>query len=473
MAQARLSILSERIIHMSTIDIKQNTELLDVAKLFYFDDRPNILLSVDGERHFSVNINGMIVTYNYADDFYNIIPSEHRMQRLSKIAVYDALCKYTDRTMPWGALTGVRPTKLFYECLCAGVDAKDATLLMQKVYRISAKRASVLDKIVKSQHGKIHFSDDYYNLYIHVPYCTTRCSYCSFVSMPIAKCKEQSEQYVKLLCDEIKRSMNFLSVRGKKLLSVYIGGGTPTALDEKSLDALLSAINVCGVEYTCEAGRPDTVTKEKCEIMKSHGVTRVCVNPQTLNNETLVKIGRSHTVKQFYDAYECALSCGFDINCDLIAGLEDEGLDDFMHSYNGIIGLSPQNITVHSLSKKNGSAIRYIDGENVGTAAMLNYVLANMHNYNPYYLYRQKRQACNLENIGLSLPNKECVNNITTMEETVSVVACGAGAISKLVGDNKIVRHANVRDVGLYISEYDDRLKAKHECFSNVLDKSV
>ncbi len=454
------------------VDIKTNTELSDVAKLFYFGDCPDISLSADGES-FSVNIDGKLTTHVYDDDCYNVIPLSHRIQRLSKIAVYDALRDYTGRNMPWGALTGVRPTKLFYECLREGFSKQDATTLMQKVYRISEARADVLNKIIQSQQGKIFFSDDYYNLYVHIPYCTTRCSYCSFVSLPIAKCMQQSYEYVKLLCDEIEQSMAFLAARGKKLLSVYIGGGTPTALDEKSLDALLSAINVSGVEYTCEAGRPDTVTKEKCDIMKSHGVTRVCVNPQTLNNETLVKIGRSHTVKQFYDAYECAKSCGFDINCDLIAGLEDEKPDDFIKSYNGIIQLAPHNITVHSLSKKNGSAIRYTDGENVGTTEMLNYVLANMGNYNPYYLYRQKRQACNLENIGLSLPDKECINNITTMEETVSVVACGAGAISKLVHDNKIVRHANVRDVGLYIKEYDDRLKAKHDCFSNVLDKCV
>ena len=471
MAKVPRSTLSERTIHMFT-DIKTNTELADVAKLFYFGDCPDISLSVDGQS-FSVNIDGKVTTYSYDADFYNVIPQAHRVQRLSKIAVYDALCDYTGRIMPWGALTGVRPTKLFYECLREGNSAQDATELMQNVYRISQARADVLNKIVQSQQGKVFFPDDYYNLYVHIPYCTTRCSYCSFVSLPIAKCKQQSYEYVELLSGEIRQSMDFLAERGKRLLSVYIGGGTPTALDEKSLDALLTAINVNGVEYTCEAGRPDTVTKEKCDIMKAHGVTRVCVNPQTLNNETLVKIGRSHTVKQFYDAYECAVNCGFDINCDLIAGLEDEKPDDFIKSYNGIIQLSPHNITVHSLSKKNGSAIRYTDGENVGTAQMLNYVLANMNNYNPYYLYRQKRQACNLENIGLSLPDKECINNITTMEETVSVVACGAGAISKLVADNKIVRHANVRDVGLYITEYGDRLKAKHDCFSNVLDKSV
>lgn len=453
------------------VDIKTNNELLDVAKLF-FSDCQNILLSANGD-DFSVSIDGKIFSYSYTDDYYNVIPSEHKRQRLSKIAVYDALREYTGRAMPWGALTGVRPTKLFYECLRGGNSAKSAIGLMQKVYRVSKMRADVLDKIVRAQNGKVHFDSDYYNLYVHIPYCTTRCSYCSFVSMPIERYKAQSVEYVNLLCDEIKRSVEYLTARGKKLLSVYIGGGTPTALDENTLDMLLSAIDAGGVEYTCEAGRPDTVTKEKFAVMKAHGVNRVCVNPQTLNDETLKKIGRAHSVKQFYAAYESAKSMDFDINCDLIAGLEDETLDDFINSYNGITMLSPQNITVHSLSKKNGSAIRYIDGENNSAADMLDYVLKNMGEYNPYYLYRQKRQACNLENIGLALPDNECINNITTMEETVSVIACGAGAISKIVENGNIIRHANVRDVGLYIAEYEERLRIKHECFSSVLDKSV
>lgn len=455
------------------VDIKTNIELYDVAKLFFGNDCPDILFSAIDERSFSVIIDGKTYAYSYVDDFYNVIPQAHRIQRLSKIAVYDALSYYTGRDMPWGALTGVRPTKLFYECLRGGNSADNTVSLMQKVYRISPMRVDVLNKIIKSQSGKVNFSDEYYNLYVHVPYCTTRCSYCSFVSMPIDKYRAQSEKYVELLCDEIKSSIEFLSARGKKLLSVYIGGGTPTALCDNELNKLLAAIDAKNLEYTCEAGRPDTVTKEKCNIMKAHGVNRVCVNPQTLNDETLKKIGRSHSVKQFYEAYEHAECCGFDINCDLIAGLEDENLDDFVKSYNGILALAPQNITVHSLSKKNGSAIRYNSGENSSTSDMLNYALTHMNNYNPYYLYRQKRQSCNLENIGLSLPGKECVNNITTMEETVSVVACGAGAISKIVSDGKIIRHANVRDVGLYIVEYNDRLKAKHDCFSSVFDKSV
>lgn len=453
------------------VDIKTNNELLDVAKLFY-SDCPNIFLSSKGD-DFSVNVDGKDFSYSYNDEYYNVIPPEHRHQRLSKIAVYDALREYTGRAMPWGALTGVRPTKLFYECLREDNSAAETIKLMQMVYRVSEMRADLLDRIIRAQNGKVHYDSDYYNLYVHVPYCTTRCTYCSFVSMPIEKYKEQSVEYVKLLCDEIKSSVSFLTARGKKLLSVYIGGGTPTALDENTLDMLLSAIDANDVEYTCEAGRPDTVTKEKFAVMKAHGVTRVCVNPQTLKDDTLKKIGRHHSVKQFYEAYDSAKCMNFDINCDLIAGLEDETLQDFVASYNGIVSLSPQNITVHSLSKKNGSAIRYTDGENNSAADMLDYVFKNMGEYDPYYLYRQKRQACNLENIGLSLPGKECINNITTMEETVSVIACGAGAISKILDSGRIIRHANVRDVSLYITEYAQRLNAKHECFSSVFDKSV
>lgn len=455
------------------VDIKTNNELHDVAKLFYGDDCPDIFLTVNGETEFSVTVGGNCYAFKYDADFYNVIPISHRVQRLSKIAVYDALRVYTGKTMPWGALTGVRPTKLFYECMRDGNDFDGSVSLMQKVYRVSDMRADVLKKIVAAQSGKVHFGNEYYNLYVHIPYCTTRCTYCSFVSAPIDKCKAQSVEYVKLLCDEIVKSVALMSSYGKKILSVYIGGGTPTALDERALDTLLSTIDSGGAEYTCEAGRPDTVTGEKCRIMKAHGVNRVCVNPQTLNAETLLRIGRNHTVKQFYDVYDTVKSYGFDINCDLIAGLENETLNDFSVSYNGILSLRPQNITVHSLSKKNGSILRYAEGENAETAAMLDYVLNNMSDYNPYYLYRQKRQSCNLENIGLSVPDKECINNITTMEETVSVVACGAGAISKITGDGKISRFANVRDVNLYISEYSDRLHAKNDYLHGIFNKTV
>lgn len=448
------------------IDIRNNTELSDVAKLFYGDEFPNIFLSQDGNV-FDVSVGDTAYRFEYIDDVFSIMPREHAANRLAKIAVYDALRAFTERTMPWGALTGIRPTKLFYECMNAGKSVDESKSLMQRIYRVSEARADVLKKIIFSQQGKVRFSDEYVNLYVHVPYCTTRCSYCSFVSMPIDKCKRQSEEYARLLCDEIKASLDLLKNNGKKILSVYIGGGTPTAIDDKSFDVLLSAIGDFDCEYTCEAGRPDTVTPEKCDIMRAHGVTRVCVNPQTLNEKTLELIGRRHSVQQFFDAYDIVKSRGFDINCDLIAGLPEESAADFVASYDAIRALKPDNITVHSLSKKNGSALRYSDRSNEQTYAMLDYTLHNMGEYAPYYLYRQKRQECNLENVGLSLANKMCVNNITTMEETVSVMACGAGAISKVIGRGTITRFANMRDVGQYLLRYDERLEAKLEYFSS------
>lgn len=450
-------------------DIRQDTELADVAKLFYGDDFPNISLdSVD--RIFNIDIDGKRYAVCLSDPVYDIIPQAHIDGRLSKIALYDALSSHTGRQMPWGALTGVRPTKLFYEAIRAGKTDEQAADIMQKVYRVSDSRANILRQIISEQKGKVFFAPEYYNLYIHIPYCTTRCSYCSFVSAPIDKNKAQSKEYVRLLCDEIARSTELLRSRGKKILSVYIGGGTPTALGEGELELLLSAIGDYDCEYTCEAGRPDTVSAEKLEIIKAHGVTRVCVNPQTLNDKTLDLISRKHTVKQFFDVYGMVKERGFDINCDLIAGLEGETLSDFITSFEGVRELNPQNITVHSLSRKNGSAIRYNPNENNETTKMTDYALSNLGEYSPYYLYRQKRQACNLENVGFSLPGKQCVNNITTMEETVGVMACGAGAISKTVGNGNITRFANMRDVPLYISRYAEKLDAKLKYWAAALN---
>ncbi len=451
-------------------DIRSNTELVDVARLFFGEEYPEISINSIGNE-FSVKVKNSIYRMTYTDKCYKTIPVEHMHGRLSKIAVYDALSAFTGKIMPWGALTGVRPTKLFYELLKNGIDKNETTRLMQKIYRISEKRAKILSDIISAQSGKVEFDREFVNLYVHIPYCTTRCSYCSFVSMPIDKCRKQSIEYVNRLCDEIRTTRDIIEKYGKKVLSVYIGGGTPTSLDDKSFDAVLSAIGSYGVEYTCEAGRPDTVTKEKCDIMKTHGITRVCVNPQTMNDDTLSKIGRKHTVTDFYKVYDIVSAYGFDINCDLIAGLAEETPIDFKKSFDSVTALSPQNITVHSLSKKNGSAIRYDSGENFNAAAMLDYALDNSGKYVPYYLYRQKRQAGNLENVGFSLVGNECINNITTMEETVGVLACGAGAISKVIGDGTITRFANMRDVGLYISRFDEKMQKRADFFYDTLSK--
>ena len=449
-------------------NIKTNTELNDVARLFFGDDVPLISLKIDGNRY-TVEYDGAVRVFLYDGQDYDSIPVEHRVGRLSKIAIYDALCAATGRKMPWGALTGVRPTKLFYELLNGGYSHARATELMQSVYRVEESRACILRRIEYAQRGKVFYPHGYINLYVHIPFCTTRCSYCSFVSSPIDKCREQSHQYVKLLCKEIADAKKILSDSGVKVLSAYIGGGTPTSLDCADLEAILKAIGDYGCEYTCEAGRPDTINKEKMKLLRDYGVTRVCVNPQTLCDETLFKIRRRHTADDFFSAFDTVSSLGFDINCDLIAGLTDETVEDFAKSFDGIKALNPHNITVHSLSKKNGAAIRYESDENIAAPQMIEYALNNIGAYRPYYLYRQKRQVGNLENLGLSLPDKECINNITVMEETVGVMACGAGAISKVIKDKKISRFADIRDVGQYIARFDEKLSEKNKFFTENL----
>lgn len=454
---------------MPIFDLSTDTELRDVVGLFYGDDRPTVRMS-ESDGAYSIDVNGSSFSVCFDERIRSAIPSAHRDGRLAKIALYDALSAYTGRKMPWGALTGVRPTKLFYESLKRDVSAEDAVSVMTDVYRVEAERAEILKSIVEAQTGKVFFAPEYVNLYVHIPYCTTRCTYCSFVSLPIGKFAAQVEAYVAALCDEIKRSIGFLRERGKSILSVYIGGGTPTAISAEALDRVLGSIGEFDGEYTCEAGRPDTITEEKLDVMRAHGVNRVCVNPQSLCDSTLREIGRSHTVDDFYRAFDAVRSRGFDINCDLIAGLGSETAEQFRTGFDKIRSMRPENITVHALSKKNGSGIRYEHGENSAAAEMAEYALGARGEYRPYYLYRQKRQAGNLENIGFSLVGKECVNNITTMEETVGVMACGAGAISKAIGGGNITRFANMRDVPLYLSRYEEKLSAKLDAFTAAFD---
>ncbi|MCH5350387.1 MAG: coproporphyrinogen dehydrogenase HemZ [Clostridiales bacterium] len=449
---------------MRQFDVKTNTELLDVVRQFFGDAVPEIIMTEEnGNYRISCDNKSIDIDTSVID--CSAVPTARRYDRLTKIALYDALTAFTGRKMPWGALTGVRPTKLVYECINGGKSLTEAEKIMTDVYRVEPFRAKLLSDIIKAQDKKVFFPEECVNLYIHIPFCSSRCIYCSFMSVPIEKFGAAAEAYVGLLIDEINRTVEFLYSRGKKILSVYIGGGTPTALPEKLLEDLLTGIDKFDCEYTCEAGRPDTITEGKLDILKKVGVNRVCVNPQTLSDDTLVKIGRRHTVEQFYNAYELVKSKGFIVNCDLIAGLEEETLGDFIKSFDGIKSLMPENFTVHSLSKKNGSVIRYNDSVNTAAADMLDYCLHNLEAYRPYYLYRQKRQAGNLENVGFSLNGFECVNNITTMEETVSVMSCGAGAISKFIHGGVISRFAAMRDIKLYIERYKEKLNEKLAAF--------
>ncbi len=436
-----------------------------------------------------------------------------------RILLYNELSKLTKKSFPWGSLTGIRPTKLYYELL----EMKDENYALRsliKNYKVSKKRAELLKEIIYNQkpyiekykktdfsRGSINAVDNYatlpfheqkrkiknslevvypirniedkslemggnIDLYINIPFCTTKCYYCSFISQPLDKCGGLVEPYLKALRKEINATIEFIKHKNYKIKNIYVGGGTPTAISAEELNDVLKVIPCESGEFTVECGRPDTITKEKLDVLKKYNVNRISINPQTFNDETLKKIGRNHTSEDVINAINLARNYSFKINMDLIAGLADEKIEDFKNSLKKTISLQPENITVHTLSIKKSSQLKNEGGavsklEEV--EKMVNYsidILRN-HDYKPYYLYRQKNTLGNFENIGYFKSDYVCKFNINSMEECSSVIACGANAISKRVYKTtyKIERYANMRDIKEYISRIEEIIVKKHKLF--------
>lgn len=386
-------------------------------------------------------------------------------KRYAKLAVYLALSKYFNKILPWGALTGIRPTKLAYTEKENGRDFKK---LFSSTFLVSEEKIELIDKILSAQEGIYKKDDDAYDFFVEIPFCPTRCKYCSFITADMRSTAKLIPLYLDALIKEIEESKKLV----KNLRSVYIGGGTPVALSSKDLERVLKAIGYSGVEYTVEAGRPDCITEENLKILKDYGVTRICVNPQTFSDKTLINIGRNHTAKDIFDKYNLAKKYGFDINMDFIAGLPDEEFLDFKNSIDTAISLNPENITVHTLCLKKGSLLKEetdrLDGGLVPKMVEYAHSVLQKNGYNPYYLYRQKYTAGNLENTGYAKENKACVYNIGIMEEISSNVACGAHSISKKVynGGERIERYASPKDVLTYVNKVDEIIKKKIELFS-------
>jgi len=379
--------------------------------------------------------------------------------RRYRIALYKALKQHFKRSLAWGALTGIRPTKMLVEQLDKNIDLKTATKNLKKMYFVSKKKADLVASIVKNQQPFLEKNPGLVNLYAHIPFCQTRCEYCSFVSMPLEKQKDLLQPYVEKLVLEISATKEKLAKENKKIYSIYVGGGTPSVLDVAQLEQVLQAINADGkTEFTFEAGRPETITPQKCEKLKKYNVSRLSVNPQILCDVTLNRIGRNHTVGDFYKGYNIALEYGFTKNVDLIIGLAN--YKTTISTVKKIIELKPENITLHSLCRKRGSIVNEKNisflSDKIATKSMdVAGKLLKKAGYKPYYLYRQKNAVGNLENVGYSKEKHMCVNNISVMEEHLSVYACGAGAISKTIcpKTNLITRHQNPKDVRLYLNQ--------------------
>lgn len=336
-----------------------------------------------------------------------------------------------------------------------------------------ARREMELISAIDYSHG--------YSLYIGIPFCPTTCLYCSFTSFPIGQWEKRMEQYLEALFKE----MDYIAEKmaGRTLDTVYIGGGTPTSLSALHLDKLISRLKATfdftGVkEFTVEAGRPDSITIEKLQVLKKHGVTRISINPQTMKQETLDIIGRRHTVDMVKDRYFMARSLGFDnINMDLIIGLPEEDMEDVTRTMEEIKALGPDGITVHSLAIKRAARLnmfkeKYGDLKITNTQEMIDLTAdyARSMGQEPYYLYRQKNMAGNFENVGYSLPGKACIYNILIMEEKQTIIACGAGTTTKVIfpSENRLERVENVKDVEQYIARIDEMLERKEKMLAKL-----
>ena len=385
-------------------------------------------------------------------------------KRFSKLGLYKILAEHFKVDYEWGALTGIRPVRMAYSL------KNDYEKELKEVFYVSDKKIELVKDVLKTQENIIDKDGKYSDLFISVPFCPTRCAYCSFVSEEISKCKHV-DKYIDTLVYEIENSLKLC----KNLRSVYIGGGTPIALKNEQLIKILKVLQPAlngDIEFTVEAGRPDVITEEKLKILKEYKVNRICVNPQTFSDKTLTLIGRKHSASSVIEKYNLAKNYGFIINMDVIAGLPEESFSDFKNTVDTVINLNPDNFTVHTLCLKKGSILKEkVKRLEIGEISKMTdyaYNSAKENGYNPYYLYRQKYAADNLENVGYSKPQKECVYNIDVMEETSNNIACGANAVSKRVfkEKNQIERYGAPKDILTYINKVNEIIKAKEQLFS-------
>lgn len=392
-------------------------------------------------------------------------------KRLIKQTLYDVMKQVTGRTPPWGSLTGIRPTRLLYEGMSRGLTLDEAMEETRDAFDVRTDKAELLREIVQVQQGMPAPSGLDVDLYVGIPFCVSRCAYCSFLSGEVGKGK-QLPPYVEALEKEIAGTLMLMEEKGLHPRAFYMGGGTPTSLTAPMLDRVLSAARPFidrAREVTVEAGRPDTIDLDKLKVIRDHGATRISINPQTMHDETLQCIGRRHTTAQTEAAYALARQAGFThINMDLIAGLPGENLDMFLQTLAWSRRMRPESLTVHTLSIKrssllhlweaqlpNGDMVERMVAEGRGEAAR--------RGMRPYYLYRQKYMAGNLENVGYALPGHECLYNVDMMEETGHVLAVGAGAISKRVDPaiGRIERAPNVSEIQNYLDRTEEMLDRK------------
>lgn len=412
---------------------------------------------------------------DHADERVRELHRRRALRRLCRQTLYDLCRKETGAHPPWGSLTGIRPTHLMYEALSEGLSMPQAQEQLVSRFDVTPEKAALLAEIVSVQRQLPPPDDAWMDVYIGIPFCTTRCTYCSFSSGELGNGR-LVEPYLQALFQEMEAGARLMKEAGKKLRAVYVGGGTPTALNEAQLPRLLDAMMRLfpgAMEYTVEAGRPDTLTLNKLLAIAQAGVQRISINPQTMNDRTLRVIGRAHTAAQVEQAYDLARQANIHhINMDVIAGLPGENAADFRHTMDAALRLKPESLTVHTLAIKRSSRLHLEnaplpDGDTAAQMVQMGLDTAHALGMKPYYLYRQKYMAGNQENVGYALPGHACQYNVDIMEETTHILALGAGGISKRIypEEGHIGRAPNVSNIEQYIARVAEMTQRKNALF--------
>mgnify|MGYP000631094401 CR=1 FL=1 len=446
-------------------------EKITVIRDFSEPQPPYIYTEVSDKITISVNIG----SFNTSETAVKKLTDDDN-ELVSAQLLYKLLCDFTGLTQPWGILTGVRPVKLLRR-LAEESSEEQAVKKFEKDFFVSNEKIALSRETEHNERNILELSKpESFSLYVGIPFCPSRCSYCSFVMASIERAEKLIEPYTKLLCEEIKRTAEIANKLGLRLETVYFGGGTPTTLSAEQLDTVLGTVNnsfdmsTCR-EFTVEAGRPDTIDIAKLFALKENKVDRISINPQTVNDEVLKTIGRKHTAQQFFDAFELARKCGFDnINTDLIAGLPTDTPESFKNSLDSIVRLNAECITVHTLCMKRASRLTTegvtLDLQQARDAReMLAYTqnILGQNEYIPYYMYRQSRMVGNLENVGWSKRGFESLYNVYVMDETHTILACGSGGVTKLKRNNPdyLERIFNFKYPYEYIDRFDELIQRK------------
>ena len=470
-------------------------EVSELVKLFTSDfkflDEKDCMMVIDnsifyhGDKVFSKTV----YCENYEEilsnvDYRDLSGLDERARKKTiketiKRSMFKILEKKFESNVPWGILTGIRPVKIVHALLDEGKDENFIKSKLAEDYYINSDKIELALDIAKRERKFIYPVDENkVSLYVSIPFCPTRCYYCSFPANSLSKFENMKPLYVEKLLEEVKGVAKLLRENNKEIETLYIGGGTPTTLTPEEMDKLITGLyqefdlnNI--KEFTVEAGRPDTINREILEVLKKHNVTRISINPQTMNDETLEKVGRKHTVNDIIECFQLARKLGFDnINMDIILGLVDENLEMVENTLKQIEKLSPESLTVHTLAVKRTSKLKeHIDEyqltqfDEMSKMIDLSMKYAKKMGLNPYYMYRQKHMLGNLENIGYAKEGYECIYNIQMMEERQSNIALGAGSITKFVyiDENRIERVENVKNLEQYIDRVDEMINRKYE----------